>query len=292
MDRDALAARFDVSERYLLAVATREPRKNLGALLRAFERLASLVDDVDFVLVGGRGWRSADLERTLAAVGDRVKITGFVSDEELAELYAGAAAFAFPSFAEGFGLPVLEAMASGVPVVTSDRTSLPEVAGDAALLVDPDDDAGLVDALERLLTDGELAADLARRGLARSAQFTWEACARATRAAYPTPEWTPCSTSRNSFLSSLMQERLASAGLLRTPDFYRLRPSGRGPILDVGCGNAKYPGAFGLDISPDTQADLVCDLNEHPYALEESSFDQILCQDVIEHVPRAAEVRL
>ena len=81
-----------------------------------------------------------------------------------------------------------------------------------------------------------------------------------------------------------MQERLASAGLLRTPDFYRLRPSGRGRILDVGCGNAKYPGAFGLDISPDTQADLVCDLNEHPYALEESSFDQILCQDVIEHV--------
>jgi len=173
-------------------VATRAPRKNLGALLRAFERLAARIDDVELVLVGGRGWRSAELERTLAAVGERrVWITGFVSDAELAELYAGAACFAFPSFAEGFGLPVLEAMASGAPVVTGDRTSLPEVAGDAALLVDPDDDTALEDALERVLSRPELAAELSRRGLARSAGFTWEACALATRAAYPSPEWSP-----------------------------------------------------------------------------------------------------
>ena len=189
VDRDRLRERFGIPGRYVLAVATREPRKNLGALLRAFERLAPRVDDVQLVLVGGRGWRSAELERTLAAVDDRVTVTGFVSDEELAELYAGATCFAFPSFAEGFGLPVLEAMASGAPVVTSDRTSLPEVAGDAALLIDPDDDHALEDALHRLLTTPELAADLARRGLARSATFTWEACALATRAAYHSPEW-------------------------------------------------------------------------------------------------------
>ena len=191
VDRAALRERFDITGRYVLAVATREPRKNQGALLRAFERLAPRVDDVALVLVGGRGWRSAELERTIAAVGDRVRVTGFVSDDELVELYAGATCFAFPSFAEGFGLPVLEAMASGVPVVTSDRTALPEVAGDAALLVNPDDDRELEDAIEQVLTTPELAADLTRRGLARSAGFTWQACALATRAAYPSPEWSP-----------------------------------------------------------------------------------------------------
>jgi SAM-dependent methyltransferase len=81
-----------------------------------------------------------------------------------------------------------------------------------------------------------------------------------------------------------LRRRLEAAGLLRTPDFYRLTPSGPGPVLDVGCGNAKYEGAVGIDISPDTQADVVADLNEHPYPLEDNAFAQILCQDVIEHV--------
>jgi glycosyltransferase involved in cell wall biosynthesis len=146
--------------------------------------VAARLDDAELVLVGGRGWRSAELERTLEAVGDRVRICGFVTDEELAQLYAGAACFAFPSLAEGFGLPVLEAMASGVPVVSGDRTSLPEVVGDAGLLVDPADEDALADALARLLEDRELAAELARRGLERSRGFSWEACAAATAEAY------------------------------------------------------------------------------------------------------------
>jgi alpha-1,3-rhamnosyl/mannosyltransferase len=179
-----LRERFGVRGRYVLAVATREPRKNLGTLLRAFERVAARLDDAELVLAGGRGWRSAELERTLEAVGDRVKVCGFVTDEELAQLYAGAACFAFPSLAEGFGLPVLEAMASGVPVVSGDRTSLPEVVGDAGLLVDPTDEEALADALARLLEDRALAGDLARRGLERSRAFSWEACAAVTADAY------------------------------------------------------------------------------------------------------------
>jgi SAM-dependent methyltransferase len=84
--------------------------------------------------------------------------------------------------------------------------------------------------------------------------------------------------------TEILRRRLEAAGLLRTPDFYRLAPSGPGPVLDVGCGNAKYEGAVGIDISPDTQADVVADLNAYPYPLEDGAFAQILCQDVIEHV--------
>jgi glycosyltransferase involved in cell wall biosynthesis len=184
VDRDRLRERFGIERRYVLAVATREPRKNLTALLSAFERLARRVDDCELVLVGGQGWRSAELERTLSAVGERVRVCGFVSEEELVSLYAGAACFAFPSLAEGFGLPVLEAMACGAPVVTSDRTSLPEVAGDAALLVDPEDAGALEDALARVLESPELAQRLSRMGLERSALFSWERCAAETVSAY------------------------------------------------------------------------------------------------------------
>jgi glycosyltransferase involved in cell wall biosynthesis len=184
VDRDALRERFGIERRYVLAVATREPRKNLPALLTAFERLVRRVEDCELVLVGGRGWRSAELERTLAAVGERVRVCGFVTEDELVSLYCGAACFAFPSFGEGFGLPVLEAMACGTPVVTSDTTSLPEVAGDAGLLIDPHDPEALEDALARILASPELAARMRRDGLARAAQFSWERCARETAAAY------------------------------------------------------------------------------------------------------------
>jgi len=184
VEREWLRERFGIRGRYVLAVATREPRKNLVSLIAAFGRLAARVEDCELVLVGGRGWRSAELERTLRAVGNRVLTCGFVSEGELVSLYAGAACFAFPSLGEGFGLPVLEAMACGVPVVTSDNTSLPEVAGEAALLVDPLDVEALADALARVLEDDELAARLAHGGLQRSTEFSWERCARETLSAY------------------------------------------------------------------------------------------------------------
>jgi len=178
---DAIAAarrRHDLRERYVLGVGTLEPRKNLVRLVDAFTALPERVRaDSDLVLVGPRGWEADEIERRAGAAG--VRTLGYVDDGDLAALYAGCAAFAYPSLYEGFGLPVLEALAAGAPTVTSDRSSLPEVAGDAALLVDPTDTAALRAALERLLTEPELRGRLRARGKAQAARFSWAASAEA-----------------------------------------------------------------------------------------------------------------
>jgi glycosyltransferase involved in cell wall biosynthesis len=113
-------------------------------------------------------------------------VTGYVSPEDLAGWYARASVFAFPSLDEGFGMPVLEAMAAGVPVITSNRSALPEVAGDAALLVDPDDSAALGQSLRELTINVDLCRELARRGTARARMFTWEKAVRETWDVYRT----------------------------------------------------------------------------------------------------------
>jgi glycosyltransferase involved in cell wall biosynthesis len=166
---------------YVLAVGTLEPRKNLERLITAWASLddAARGDHV-LALVGPRGWDDAPILAAARAAGAR--LLGRVSEAELRALYAGAAAFAYPSLYEGFGLPVLEAMAAGAPVVTSSVSSLPEVAGDAALLVDPLDPRAIADALRRVLTDPALAADLRARGPQRAASFSWERTARETLA--------------------------------------------------------------------------------------------------------------
>jgi glycosyltransferase involved in cell wall biosynthesis len=170
---------------YLLTVGTLQPRKNIGALLRAFEALVARGLEHDLVVAGARGWGDEPLAAAVRAspAADRIELTGRVDDEQLVGLYRGAAAFVFPSRYEGFGLPPLEAMACGTPVVCSDRTSLPEVTGGAALLVDPDDPEALAAAIDQAL-DPECAAGLRERGLAQAARFTWEACAEAHVTAY------------------------------------------------------------------------------------------------------------
>ena len=183
-DRDALGARFGIRGRYVLSVATREPRKNLVGLLRAFRALAGRVEDVELVLAGGSGWLGEEIGAELALAGERVRAVGFVSDAELVELYRGAAAFAFPSLVEGYGFPPLEAMACGAPVVASDRGGLAEVVTGAAIVVDPADPEGLAAGLERVLSDPGAAADLRARGLERAAALTWEACAERTVQGY------------------------------------------------------------------------------------------------------------
>jgi glycosyltransferase involved in cell wall biosynthesis len=137
-------------------------------------------------VVGARKWKYSPIFETVKQLGleNHVHFMGFVPEDELPALYNGADLFVFPSLYEGFGLPVLEAMACGTPVITSNVSSLPEVAGNAALLVDPYNVDELADAMRRILSDPALAADLRARGLERAQQFSWERTAQETLAVY------------------------------------------------------------------------------------------------------------
>ena len=172
---------------YVLTVGTREPRKNLPHILEAYAALpAAIRARYPLVVAGARGWFGCALERRLRwlASSGQIRFLGHVSNGDLAMLYAGAATFVFPSLYEGFGLPPLEAMASGVPVLVSDRASLPEIIGDAGLLLDPDRPDLTATLLATVLDDAPSRADMAARGLRRAADFTWQACARATLDVY------------------------------------------------------------------------------------------------------------
>lgn len=183
----SLMDRLDlVHGRYLLAVGTLEPRKNLSALMDAYAGLPTgLQERVPLVLAGGHGWGEA-LGAHVARLqrAGRIRLLGYVSESDLVLLYAGAACFIMPSLYEGFGIPILEAMASGVPVVTSNRSSMPEVAGDAALLVDPDDITSIRDVVRQLLEDSSLCERLVRAGLARASTFSWQHTVDSTLAVY------------------------------------------------------------------------------------------------------------
>lgn len=176
----AARAQHGIERPYVLWTGTIEPRKNLPGLLRAF---ADVDRDADLVLVGPRGWNE-DLDALLAPVRSRVRVIGFVPPDELAPLYAGASVFCYPSLREGFGLPVLEAMAQGTPVVTSAGTSTEEVGGDAVELVEPTDPTAIAAAINGLLGDPDRAKALGEKGALRAGTFTWERAAHQMAAAY------------------------------------------------------------------------------------------------------------
>jgi glycosyltransferase involved in cell wall biosynthesis len=179
-------ARFDLGERrVLLSLSAKRPHKNLLALIGALALLPTEARPV-LVLPGYPTEHEAQLRERASAAGvaGEVRFLSWISPEELEGLWGLAAAFVFPSLYEGFGLPVLEAMARGVPVACSNASSLPEVAGDAALLFDPHHEAAIAEALRRLLDDATLRERLRARGLARAAEFTWERTARATLDSY------------------------------------------------------------------------------------------------------------
>ena len=168
------------SERFILAVGTAEPRKNLTRLVRAHSRLRSLDPKAPpLVIVGRTGWGHEALGEAAA-----VRRLEAVPDDDLASLYSHCAAFVLPSLYEGFGLPLLEAMACGAPCIASDIPALREVGGDACIYVAPDDLVGIAEALTTVLVDRRLAAQMRTAALARSSQFSWIDCARKTLDAY------------------------------------------------------------------------------------------------------------
>ena len=173
-----------LAPRYLLWVGTLEPRKNLPALIEMYAQLKNLHAEYNLVLAGGLGWQYEDIVRMAQAVGPKVQITGYLPREDLVSLYAGAALFVYPSLYEGFGMPLLEAMASGLPIVAANNSSIPEVIGDAGILVDPLNIAEMGEAVRRVLNDRSLSASLREKGIARAREFTWERAARETLKIY------------------------------------------------------------------------------------------------------------
>lgn len=180
-EAEAIRRRYALERPYVLFCGTREPRKNLPRVLEAFRRLDR--PGLELVLAGPGGWKE-DLTDGMASLEGRVRSVGFVPPEELDALYDGASVVVYPSLAEGFGLPVLEAMAHGVPVVTSAGTATEEVAGNAALLVDPLDVDAIAGAIQRALDDPELAASLGAAAKERAASFTWQRSAELVAAVY------------------------------------------------------------------------------------------------------------
>jgi glycosyltransferase involved in cell wall biosynthesis len=181
-----IARRRGLDGRFVLSVGSLEPGKNRARLIRAMAMLRDAGMEHHLVVVGQKAWKY-DEELALVdtlRMGDRVHYLGYVSDVDLPALYSAADAFAFPSLHEGFGLPVIEAMACGVPVLTSNISATAEVAGDAGLLVDPLSVEAIRDGLQQLVQDSELRRKLSARGLARAAEFSWRRAADETHDLY------------------------------------------------------------------------------------------------------------
>jgi glycosyltransferase involved in cell wall biosynthesis len=169
---------------FVLAAGTLEPRKNLPRLVEAYRLLpAELRDAHPLVVVGALGWETGETLEALDSLGEQAIRLGYVSDAALAELYRRCTVFCYPSLGEGFGLPVLEAMAAGAAVLTSNTSSLPEVGGEAVEYVDPTDVSSIVAGLERVLGDEDLQAELGRNAQERARMFSWDSFAQATLSA-------------------------------------------------------------------------------------------------------------
>jgi glycosyltransferase involved in cell wall biosynthesis len=164
------------AERFVLALGTVEPRKNLPTLVRAFDRVADDDPNLTLVVAGPDGWDRDAFTAAWSAARHRERVwrLGYVTEDERRDLLAGATVFAYPSVYEGFGHPPLEAMAAGVPVVAADAGALPEILGDAAVLVDPSDVDAIADGLHRVIHDASLRATLTARGTERAGRFSWD----------------------------------------------------------------------------------------------------------------------
>lgn len=187
--KQEVRARYHLDGSYCLAVATVEPRKNLSTLLDAYVELKHQCAQTCplLVIVGRKGWNCGDILRHLAELQDSVLFLEHVPDQDLMALYQMSICFVFPSMYEGFGLPVLEAMAAGCPVITTTSSSLPEVAGDAALLVEPLDAGAMATAMQRVIQDETLRRQMITAGYAQVSRFSWKQTAQHYREIYLKP---------------------------------------------------------------------------------------------------------
>ena len=180
--QDNVADDEEFPGKYFLFVGTLEPRKNLRAILGAFALLDTEREHVNLVVVGNIGWKTKDVMSLLKTHRHRFRIhfPGYVDADHLSFIYRNALCLLYPSLYEGFGFPILEAMAHGVPVITSNVSSMPEVAGDAALLVDPNDVEGLAGAMNKILMNGDIRNIMIAKGYERVRKFSWKRCAEET----------------------------------------------------------------------------------------------------------------
>jgi glycosyltransferase involved in cell wall biosynthesis len=189
-----LKVKYDIKNNYVLFLGTIEPRKNIPALVHAFCGLISenknLEQKYQLIIAGAKGWKYENVfkeieacQKKLGARGE-IKYIGYVPGREKFTLMKGATCFVFPSFYEGFGLPVLEALSLGVPTITSDKSSLPEIVGSAAILVDPEKKIEILEALKKILTDKNLQEEMGKRGVIQAEKFNWKKCAEETLRIY------------------------------------------------------------------------------------------------------------
>ncbi|MBA4849127.1 glycosyltransferase family 1 protein [Emticicia sp. BO119] len=170
---------INIHKRYLLSIATLEPRKNIERTIRSFLKLIQQekIDDLNLVLVGTKGWDFETIFDEIKAnplLKEKIVVTGFVADEDLAALYSAALAFVYPSLYEGFGLPPLEAMQCGTPVITSNKSAMPEVVEDAGFLVEPTDENAIADAMLKLYTNKNLRIALSKKAILQAQKFCWK----------------------------------------------------------------------------------------------------------------------
>jgi alpha-1,3-rhamnosyl/mannosyltransferase len=178
-----IAARY-LPGSYLAAIGTIEPRKNFIRMLEAFEKLSREYPKLKFLLAGGRGWKNEAICKKIESLKPSVEYLGYVSEGEKYHLLKNALALVFVSLEEGFGLPLVEAMASGIPIITSNTSALKEISEGAALQADPKSVGEIYKAMKRVVEDPKLRADLIAKSLERAGKFSWQECARKTLELY------------------------------------------------------------------------------------------------------------
>ncbi|MFA6146172.1 MAG: glycosyltransferase family 1 protein [Patescibacteria group bacterium] len=177
---EEILAKYQIKKPYLFFVGRLEKKKNIKGLIDAYQQLLKQKYSLQLVLAGSPGFGYQEVKSQIKSLGENIRQINYVEPKDLVYLYASAEAFIFPSFYEGFGIPLLEAMACGCPIVASNQGSLPEVAQDAALYFDPRNSLQMVEAIKRIINEQDLRKELIEKGLARVKEFSWQKCAEKT----------------------------------------------------------------------------------------------------------------